>query len=344
MELDSRKLQILRAIVDEYILSASPVGSKSLSQSSDMKWSSATIRNEMADLETLGYLAQPHTSAGRIPSEKAYRLYVDRMMRHAHLSDEENRLLSAYFRAHVNGVDAVLRETAKALSEITHYTAVVMMPDIGVNRLKHLQLIPLTEGKALAVVVTDAGVSQNTVIDIPFDVEPAELDRISKAVTARFRDCRMSAVSSQLVREFGGELSARADFVESLLSRLCESQRSDRRMVELSGATNMLEFPEYSDVNKAKTFLATVEQGDSMYRMLKKASSMEFTVTIGSENEQKGLKDCSVVTASYRVNGTPVGSFGVIGPTRMDYARVLSILKNVQSNLGTILQSYLKEE
>ena len=181
-------------------------------------------------------------------------------------------------------------------------------------------------------------------IQVVFDVEPAELDRISKAVTARFRDCRMSAVSSQLVREFGGELSARADFVESLLSRLCESQRSDRRMVELSGATNMLEFPEYSDVNKAKTFLATVEQGDSMYRMLKKASSMEFTVTIGSENEQKGLKDCSVVTASYRVNGTPVGSFGVIGPTRMDYARVLSILKNVQSNLGTILQSYLKEE
>jgi heat-inducible transcriptional repressor len=115
-------------------------------------------------------------------------------------------------------------------------------------------------------------------------------------------------------------------------------------MVELSGATNMLEFPEYSDVNKAKTFLATVEQRDSMYKMLKKATNMEFTVTIGSENEQKGLQDCSVVTASYRVNGTPFGSFGVIGPTRMDYARVLSILSNVQSNLGTILQSYLKEE
>ena len=147
MELDSRKLQILRAIVDEYILSASPVGSKSLSQSSDMKWSSATIRNEMADLEVLGYLAQPHTSAGRIPSEKAYRLYVDRMMRRAHLSDEETQLLRGYFREHVSGVDAVLRSTAKALSEITHYTAIVLMPDIGVNRLKHLQLIPLVEGR-----------------------------------------------------------------------------------------------------------------------------------------------------------------------------------------------------
>ena len=264
MELDSRKLQILRAIVDEYILSASPVGSKSLSQSSDMKWSSATIRNEMADLEMLGYLAQPHTSAGRIPSEKAYRLYVDRMMRRAHLSDEESKLLRGYFREHVNGVDAVLRETAKALSEITHYTAVVLMPDIGVNRLKHLQLIPLVEGKALAVVVTDAGVSQNSVIDIPFDMGPEELDRISKAITNRFGGARMSTVSSALVRELGGDLSCRADFVETLLTTLCENQQRDRRMVELSGATNMLEFPEYSDVNKAKTFLATVEQRDSM--------------------------------------------------------------------------------
>ncbi len=343
MELDQRKLQILRAIVDEYILSASPVGSKALSNSG-MKWSSATIRNEMADLETLGYLAQPHTSAGRIPSEKAYRLYVDQMMQYAHLSDGESKLLYSYFREHVNGMDAVLRATAKALSEITHYTAVVMMPDIGVNRLKHLQLIPLTTGKALAVVVTDAGVSQNTVIDVPADIGPEELDRISKAITARFSDRRMSTVSSALIRELGGELSERADFVESLLLALCENQSRDSRMVELSGATNMLEYPEYNDVSKAKTFLATVEQKDSMYRMLKKASNMEFTVTIGSENEQEGLQDCSVVTASYRVNGTPVGSFGVIGPTRMDYARVLSILKNVQSNLSTVLQSFLKEE
>ncbi len=343
MELDQRKLQILRAIVDEYILSASPVGSKTLS-SSGMKWSSATIRNEMADLETLGYLAQPHTSAGRIPSEKAYRLYVDQMMQRAHLSDEESKLLYGYFREHVHGVDAVLRSTAKALSEITHYTALVMMPDIGTNRLRHLQLIPLTIGKALAVVVTDAGVSQNTVIDVPEDIGPEELDRISKAITARFGNCRMSTVSLKLVRELGGELSSRADFVESLLSALCENQSRDRRMVELSGTTNMLEYPEYSDVSKAKTFLATVEQKDDMYRMLKKASSMEFTVTIGSENEQEGFQDCSVVTASYRVNGTPLGSFGVIGPTRMDYARVLTILKNVQTNLGTVLQSFLKEE
>ncbi len=344
MELDSRKLQILRAIVDEYILSASPVGSKSLSQNGDMKWSSATIRNEMADLEMLGYLAQPHTSAGRIPSEKAYRLYVDRMMQRAHLSEEESKLLSGYFREHVHSVDTVLRGTAKALSEITHYTAVVLMPDIGVNRLKYLQLVPLVDGKALAVVVTDAGVSQNSVIDVPFDMGPEELDRISKAITHRFGGSRMSTVSSELVRELGGELASRADFVESLLSTICKNQQNDRRMVELSGATNMLEYPEYSDVSKAKTFLATVEQRDSMYKMLKKASNMEFTITIGSENEQEGLQDCSVVTASYRVNGTPFGSFGVIGPTRMDYARVLSILSNVQSNLGTILQSYLKEE
>ena len=344
MELDQRKLQILRAIIDEYILSASPVGSKSIRQSADLNWSPATIRNEMADLEALGYLAQPHTSAGRIPSDKAYRLYVNQMLSHAALSKEELMLLNGYYQNRINGIESVLRSTAHALSEITHYTVVVMMPDMTANRLRHFQLVPLAEGKALSVIVTDAGVARDAVIDVPKDMTPDELEALSRTITRKCYSCRMTTVAEKLVKEIGAELKSRGDFLKTLLERVDESSQTGVNMVELAGTRNMLRYPEYSDVNKAKTFLATVEQRDNLYRMMKKASSMEFTITIGSENEQEGLQDCSVVTATYRVNDMPFGTFGIIGPTRMDYNRVISVLQGVQQNLTCVLQSFLKED
>lgn len=344
MELDERKMQILRAIIDEYILSASPVGSKAIRQSAELNWSPATIRNEMADLEALGYLAQPHTSAGRIPSDKAYRLYVDRMLRRVSLSDREQTILNRYYQSRIDGIESVLRSTAQALSEITHYTAVVMMPDMATNRLRHLQLVPLAEGKALSVIVTDAGVARDAIIDIPRDMTPDELESISRTITQRCYNCRMTTVSERLVHEIGAELQSRGDFLKTLLSRVEQSAQSGTNMVEFSGTRNMLQYPEYNDVEKATTFLATVEQRDEMYRMLKKASDMEFTITIGSENEQEGLQDCSVVTATYRVNDVPFGTFGIIGPTRMDYNRVINVLQGVQQNLTTILQELLKED
>ncbi len=344
MELDQRKLRILRAIIDEYILSASPVGSKSLSQNPEVTWSPATIRNEMADLEELGYLEQPHTSAGRVPSDKAYRLYVDQMMQRAQLSDDEAKVLKGYFQSRINGVETVLRATAQALSEITHYTAVVLMPDLAVNRLRHVQLVPLTQGKALAVVVTDSGVARDAVIDVPADMTPDELVGISRIITKFCYNCRMSEVPRRLKENLGDEMCGRGQFLKRIFDAIDANDEANRRLLSLSGATNMLRYPEYSDVNRAKSFLATVEEKDALYHLMKKASVMEFNITIGAENEQEGLQDCSVVTASYRVNGVQVGTFGVIGPTRMNYSRVLSVLKGVQDNLTLVLQSFLKEE
>jgi heat shock gene repressor HrcA len=344
MDLNQRKFQILRAIIDEYILSANPVGSKSIRESADLNWSPATIRNEMADLEALGYLAQPHTSAGRIPSEKAYRLYVDQMLRRAELKENEKEILNSYYSNRIDGIESVLRSTAHALSEITQYTAVVMMPEMSANRLRHLQLVPLTEGKALAVIVTDAGVARDAVIDIPSDMTPDELESISRVITQLCYNCRMTQVADRLTDEVRRDLHLRGDFLKNLLARVDKNAQSGTNMVELAGARNMLRYPEYSDVNKAKTFLATVEQRDAIYRIMKKASKMEFTVTIGSENEQEGLQDCSIVTATYRVNDAPFGTFGIIGPTRMDYSRVVNVLQGVHQNLSIILQSFLKED
>ena len=177
MELDPRKLGILKAIIDEYILSASPIGSRAISKLEGFSLSSATIRNEMADLEELGYLEQPHTSAGRIPSDKAYRLYVDQMMQKAALSEDEIKIIRSHMGAKLDEVESVMKQTAQALSMVTHYTAIVLSPMLAANRLRHIQLVPLREGRALVVIVTSAGFSQDAVIRVPEGMDSYELDR-----------------------------------------------------------------------------------------------------------------------------------------------------------------------
>ena len=344
MELDSRKIQILKAIIDEYVTSAAPVGSRSISKREGFHLSSATIRNEMADLEELGYLEQPHTSAGRIPSDKAYRLYVDQMMRRAELTEDEIKLIRAYMANRVDEVESVMRQTAKALSAVTNYTAVALPPMIVNTRLRHIQLVPLREGRALVVVVTDAGFAKDAVIRIPEDMDTEELERLSRVLTNRFSCCRMDTVAEKIVSEMSGELYERRAFLNTMVEAIERKVSPEARTVELSGATNMLHYPEYADVNKAKTFLAAVEGKDALYRLLKQASRMEFTVTIGNENENDDLKDCSVVTATYRVGDEPMGTFGIIGPTRMHYGKVLSVIEYMQKSFQAMLGNYLEED
>ena len=344
MDLNPRKLRILRAIVDEYIISGAPVGSKVLSQNPSFKLSSATIRNEMADLEDLGYLEQPHTSAGRVPSDKAYRLYVNNMMQRSNLSEDEIKVMSAYCQNKVKGLDAVVRETANVLSSITHYTALVMMPESDTNRLRHLQLVPLADGFALVVVVTDAGVARDSVIRVPADMSSDELDRISRAISQRFFNCRMSEVGEKMNREMGFELQDRGSFLADLVETLESAPNANAHRIALSGANNMLDYPAYSDIDRARKLLATVEKKDSMYRMLKNSGPFEISVRIGSEMGQDIFSDCSLVTATYRIGNMPVGTMGVIGPTRMPYGKVISVLDYMSKSLGSILTNLLEED
>ena len=344
MELNARKLRILKTIVDEYILSASPVGSKFISGHPSIRLSSATIRNEMADLEDLGYLEQPHTSAGRIPSDKAYRLYVDNLMQRAQLNAAELAEIKRYCSGRVSGLDAVMRETANVLSGITHYTALVMMPETATNRLRHLQLVPLGGGYALVVAVTDAGVARDSVIRVPSGMGAEELDTVSRMITARYANCRMTDIAQRMVRELDGELLGRGDFLQELLHSLQQNAAAGERKIALSGAMKMLEYPEYSDTKKARELLEAVEQRENMYALLKSNSVMEFTIRIGSELGQEAFKDCSLVTATYTVGDMPVGSMGIIGPTRMNYAKVMTVMDHMRRELGEILSNLLEED
>ena len=344
VELDARKLRILQAIIDEYILSAAPVGSRSISRTAGFNLSSATIRNEMADLEEMGFLEQPHTSAGRIPSDKAYRLYVDSIMNRAQLSEDELRYLRAHCAKKVDEVDAALKQTAQALSNITQYTAMVLPPELDNDRLRHIQLVPLMEGKALVVVVTDTGFARDAVIRVADRMTTTELEQISRLLTDRLRGCRMDLVSERIAEELNEELSGKRSFLNNLVDAIARKIAPSPHDVELSGTGNMLHYPEYSDLNKARNFLAAVEGWEALYGMLKKASTVEFTFTIGAENEHEPLRDCSVVTATYRMGDTPVGSLGIIGPTRMNYSKVISVLEYMRRSLSQVLTNYIEED
>ena len=201
MELDMRKMRILQAIIDDYILTATPVGSRTVSKKSDIALSSATIRNVMSDLEEMGYLEQPHTSAGRIPSEKAYRLYVNSIMHRAMLTESEQRFIQNCYSNTINKVDEIVRQTAWVLSNMTKYTSLVLSPNINAVKLKHIQLVPVTEGKALVVIVTDAGITRDYMIRVPRDITAEQLERISRILTERLRNKRLDTVNQEEIPE-----------------------------------------------------------------------------------------------------------------------------------------------
>ena len=329
--LDVRKMRILQAIVDDYILTASPVGSRTLSKRDDIELSPATIRNEMSDLTELGFLEQPHTSAGRIPSEKAYRLYVNSIMDRAKLTDEEAEYIRRHLNTRVNEVGEVIRETARMLSGITKYTSVVQTPQIKNARFKRISLIPVTDGKALAVIVTNNGATSSRMLSVPAGVTPRSIEQLAELMNERLAGYKLTDAQNTLLPLLKEEIGEQAETVAAMLQPLTNSL--NKQEVEVVGAANMLDYPEYSDVAKAKSFLAEVENKDGV----------ELTVRIGTENDNPELKDCSVVTVNYRVGNEQAGSMGVIGPTRMDYGKVVAVLKCVSENLSNVLSDMLKK-
>ena len=344
MELEMRKMRILAAIVDDYIMTAMPVGSRTISKHPDINLSSATIRNEMSDLEELGYLEQPHTSAGRIPSDKAYRLYVDSLMRNVRLSERETRFMRDHFSQELDQVEDVVKQTAWVLSNLTQYMSVITSPQLHAVKIKHVQLVPVSEEKALCVVVTDSGIVRDAIVRIPRGTDVEKLERLSRLLTARLANQRMDEAITTLIPAICDEIAENRAFLMATLESLRRGMDADSARMTMAGATNMLNYPEYSDMGKAKNFLSAIETKDKLYGMLTKATKMEFTVTIGAENEDAQMQDCSVVTATYRIGNDPIGSMGIIGPTRMNYSRVLAILRYMGNGLSEMLTNMFEEE
>ena len=335
MELTERKKKILRAIVDEYIRTAEPVGSKTIAQMPGMDSSSAPIRNEMADLEEMGYLIQPHVSAGRVPSDKAYRLYVDALLTPG-LREDERESVRRYFTSRVHDMEDVISLCAQTLSDLTHYTALVLTPRQSDLRVSSLHLVSVARGSALLIVVTDSGVIRDTPIRVSEKLDSDGLYAISKMLTERLR-----GLSLRQMREMLYGFAAHSDADARVLSGIAElagqmEKQTETDRVMVGGAHNILYYPEYADVCRARAFMDALQNRDALITLMRPPQS-PVSVRIGGETGIPELSDCSVITAPYRVGRGHMGTIGVVGPMRMNYARVMDTLTLVSRELTSML-------
>ena len=326
MDMDERKLRILQAIIDDYILTGIPVGSRTISRKYDMGLSSATIRNEMSDLEELGYLDQPHVSAGRIPSTKAYRLYVDTLMRTGKIPSDTAESIRTHFQGRISQMEDVIDHAAQVVSSLTNYTAVVLSPKGAQPRLETIQLVPIGSGMALVVIVTDSGIIRDNVIRVGREMDQDTLYTISRALTEELRGSTLSEACARMP-DLIDRMRGNDEVLEGLYGYLSSGRESGGRAhMAVGGTSNMLAYPEYSDMDKARNFLSLMETRDKLAEIIRGNGEMAFTVRIGPETGVPEMSDCSIVTATYSTRGGQQGTIGVIGPTRMRYSRVLGIL------------------
>ncbi len=343
MTLSERKNKILHAVITEYIKSAEPVGSRTISRRYKLNLSPATIRNEMSDLEEMGYLEQPHTSSGRIPTQKGYRLYVDCLMETGDLSPGEVDWMNKIFNIKMKEIDKIIQHAAKVLSALTHYTSLVLGPQLQRSAFQQLQIFPLDAEKALVVMITDTGFVENKIIELPRMLTTEELFKVVWYLNKKLKGLTIDKITASLVREMKVELINEMDFIEQAINLIGESfsVHKDSR-VYLGGTTNILNQPEFKDVDKIKKIFNLLEEEDILTSLLEDSLSDNLKVIIGEENKIEEIKECSLITATYRIGGKTIGTIGVLGPTRMDYSKVITIVEHITEHLNHILSGIYK--
>lgn len=330
-ELSQRQKQILRTVVEDYISNAMPVGSRTISK--NFALSSATIRNEMSDLEDLGYLEQPHTSAGRVPSEKAYRFYVDNLMHLSRLSLKEIEYLKNYYDRRICQTGEVLADAAKVISDLTQYVSIVTPPKASNVNVASLQLMPINPIAVMVVLLTDTGMVQNMPITLPRSVTAEELESMSKFLNRIFAGKSVDSIHPGIARYAVETEIADQKLIFDTVCGVIESRlRQEDEKVVINGASNLFEHQEFSDMEKAKGFIQLLEENKKLGRVINDGGE-EVSVRIGQET---GLGDVSIVTATYSSGERSLGKIGVIGPTRMQYDKVVSVLDQVGKALSQI--------
>ena len=341
MELDERKLTILQAIVRNYLETGEPVGSRTISKYTDLHLSSATIRNEMSDLEELGYILQPHTSAGRIPSDKGYRLYVDTMLQDKTQEVEEMKEL---LESRADKLDLFLKKIAKLLAANTNYASLVSKPQYSQKKVKFIQLTKVDQWNILAVIVLDNNVVKNRVISLQETVEEEEIVRLNFLLNTNLNGLDITEINIGLIQQIKKQSEGHSDIVNSTLDAISEAITEEEEDFEIytSGATNILKYPELSDKEKVTELLGTFEEKQMLHELISlpadTAKNHDIQVFIGDESPVASMKDCSVVTATYRVEEGVYGKIGIIGPKRMDYEKVVHTLQSLMVQLDDIFK------
>lgn len=339
--LDERKLKVLYAIINSYVLTAEPIGSRTISKQYNLGVSPATIRNEMSDLEELGYLNKPHSSAGRVPSDKAYRLYVDNLLKAQNpivdkvKKNEIKKILSKDSME----VDKLIQNSAKMLSALTSYTSLAITPQIEINSLKHIQLLLIAQGEILVVLVSSSGIVKNTIIKIEVPVSENLLSTISNFLNDSLKTLSTLELTHLIKKESFDEWHGFRLIISKVIPIINKFMEDvDSITLYSDGITKILNFPEYKDVDKAREFISFIENKDLVVDiLLNNILTQDVDIIIGNENIYAPIKDCSIVTATYSLDGRIIGKIGVIGPTRMEYGRIISTIKLFSENITEIV-------
>lgn len=335
MELDDRKITILKAIIKNYMDTGEPVGSRTISKYIDSRWSSATIRNEMSDLEEMGYIYQPHTSSGRIPSDKGYRFYVDQILEE---KDQEVLEMKELMIKRVDRLESVLRHLAKNLAMDTNYAALISAPQYHQNKLKFIQLSRLEANKLLIVTVVEGNLIKNTMATVDDPLSDEDILNLNILLNSNLNGLTMEDINLNVItkmKEQAGPHSKVVDLVLDAVAAIIRAEE-DNLQIYTSGATNIFKYPELSDTEKASRLLNTLEHTEMLQELVDPGNGEGDTgiqVYIGEESPVQAMRDCSVVTANYELGEGIRGTIGIIGPKRMDYEKVLKTLRTLMTQL-----------
>lgn len=344
--LDERKIKVLYAIINSYIISAEPIGSRTITKTYDLGVSSATIRNEMSDLEDLGYLNKPHSSAGRVPSDKAYRLYVNGLLEkkeyktNAKKKNEIKNILTQESRE----IEHLLQNSAKILSALTNYTALAISPQLNGSTIKHIQLIPIDDLQILMVLVSNTGVVKNSIFRLKESIPENQITILSNFLNEKLKGMSVENINENVSGDILKEIYEFKNIIDNIIPVITQSMEDADSIDLYSGGINkILNFPEYSDLEKAKAFMKFIEDKDTVVELLlSNPISKDVQISIGDENIYAPIKDCSLLTTTYKLGDKTIGKIGVIGPTRMDYSRVINTLKLFSENITEIIDMLIK--
>ena len=340
MDLDARKQKILQAIIQDYIASAEPVGSRTIARKYDLGVSAATIRNEMFDLEMMGYLEQPHTSAGRIPSLKGYRFYVDCLLEPTKITDAEKQFVCAWFQDKVSSVDQIFQSTAKVLARITHNVTLVMASQRLNSKLKYIRFLPLDERRAIMIVVTDTGQVENCLYPRPAGASLDDLNIIAQRLTNYLAGMAMDHIDEKTIEAFHETIVDDVELYRLAFRSMGQALHKGQQFYK-GGTMELLNKPEFKDVDKAKSLFTMLEEQDVVANILHDEGEGEaVTVRIGEEAKLSPINDCSIIEATFTDHDVVLGKLAVLGPARMEYAKIIGLLDFMKQHVTHMLAHY----
>ncbi|QGT99999.1 Heat-inducible transcription repressor HrcA [Candidatus Syntrophocurvum alkaliphilum] len=338
MILDDRKKSILESIIKDYVNTAEPVGSRAIKKKHNLKISAATVRNEMADLEDMGYLEQPHTSAGRIPSELGFRYFVDCMMEKETLCNEEIELLHKVLTENIYEWNEVVQKVGQFISQITRYTSFIIVPSVKFSKFKFLQLMPLSNGEALLLIVTEAGLILHRKIDVPEYIGADDLKIIGEVFSQTFKGKSLNQMSRNDMQTLRNELLNRRQVIDTALEVLDNFlTNSEEQRLIVSGSLNILNEPEFKDIEKLKRMLSILDEDGGLIESIPNDVNDEVNIKIGKENEIDEIKEMSLVFAGYKTS-SEMGKIGLIGPVRMEYWKAAGTIESVRAIVEQIIK------